>query len=68
MLRATAFAQAFVNAAQAAKEKKVDHWVARAVEDRAEHTTTGIVKEPDVRVRVSQKQRLAIALNQRVIL
>lgn len=64
MQRATAFALAFVNASAKASDK---HWVARTVQDRVDHTRVGIKVEPDVRVHVSNKTRLNIALEQRVI-
>ena len=65
MQRATAFAYAMVNAAQKTGDA---HWVSRCVKDRVDHTSVGVVKEPDVKVHVSNKTRLDIAMNQRVIL
>ena len=52
MLRATNMGAAFVNAAVKADQKK--SWVARAVVDRALHTTTGNVSERD-RLNVSHR-------------
>jgi len=65
MLRATAFAAAFVDAAT--KTNK-GHWVARAVIDRAQHTQVGVVREPDVKVHVSHKTKQRIADEQRIAL
>ncbi len=64
MLRATAFAAAFVNAAVVTGDK---NWVARAVKDRASFTGVGVVREPDVKVKVSYKTRQRIADEQRVV-
>lgn len=65
MQRATNMAMAFINAA--VKADKNQHWVARCVQDRVDHTSVGVVKEPDVFVHVRNKTRIDIALNQRVI-
>jgi hypothetical protein len=57
MQYATATALAFVNAAKKAGDK---HWVARTVWDRVDHTSVGVKSAPDLKVRVSNKQRTKI--------
>ena len=57
MLRATAFAQAFVAAAATKGTKDPSCWVSRQVADRAKHTSVGVVKEKDVAVRCTHATR-----------
>lgn len=64
MKYATPFAQAFVKAAMKAGP---DHWVARCVADRVDHTSVGVKAVPDVKVKVSNKTRTKIMVDQGVI-
>ena len=64
MQRATAFAHAFVNAAAKTGDK---HWVSRCVKDRVDHTSVGVKTEPDVKVRVSNKTKVKILVDQGVL-
>lgn len=64
MQYATATALAFVNAA---KKAGPNHWVARCVQDRVDHTSVGVKSVPTVTVKVSNKTRVGILSNQGVI-
>lgn len=54
MIRATALAAAFLNAA-VVQDPKQKNWVSRTVIDRAMHTNVGNVSERDVNLHLSHK-------------
>ena len=69
MIRNTAFAEAFVNAAASAINQKGRKapWMARTVVDRVTHTKTGVVREPDIAVKASFKARKEIQRTCKVV-
>lgn len=64
MQYATATALAFVTAA---KKAGPNHWVARCVQDRVDHTSVGVKSAPDLKIKVSNKTKVKILVDQGVL-